>query len=280
MAISANTLFHFTKFNYLRSIIEDGYFLPRYSFEMFNCQEKFIVAYPMVCFCDISLSQITSHAKDYHKNGIGLTKTWGQTNKINPVLYIQKESYVHEILINLLNKQNFHSENGSSYLKVTDSLLREKIFKLFELSAFFKPSRGKIWEKTERSFKLKSLPKSNLSRALTKNFYNEREWRFVPNILDKRTDNKNLIPINFIPEIFFKDNDGNFSNEIFESHNKKLKEFKLPFKSEDVKYIIVEGGPQMHDLIDHIQQLDKYSPLDKNHLITKIITLKQIQNDF
>jgi len=64
----------------------------------------------------------------YIKNGnkckytISFHKIWGQNNKINPVLYIQEESYVHNILTNLLNKQKFHSENGNTYLEVQGTL--------------------------------------------------------------------------------------------------------------------------------------------------------------
>ena len=75
MAISANTLFHFTRdMDTLLSILRSKFY-PRL------CLEQKIVptldlrlAIPMVCFCDIPLSQISEHTEMYGEYAIGIKK--------------------------------------------------------------------------------------------------------------------------------------------------------------------------------------------------------------
>jgi hypothetical protein len=82
--ISSNTLFHFTdKRENLINILENE-FRPHFCLENFNFfahdmnyREGFEIAIPMVCFCDIPLSQARIHMKHYGEYGIGLSKEWG-----------------------------------------------------------------------------------------------------------------------------------------------------------------------------------------------------------
>lgn len=77
--LSANTLFHFT--NNIDNIINilTNEFSPRYCMESFEflggCDLE--IAIPMVCFCDIPLSQIKNHIENYGGYAIGLSKEWG-----------------------------------------------------------------------------------------------------------------------------------------------------------------------------------------------------------
>ena len=76
--ISANTLFHFTKtIDNIRNILTDT-FSPRYCLEhlAFMASENIDLAIPMVCFCDIPLSQIIDHVDTYGEYAIGLNKDW------------------------------------------------------------------------------------------------------------------------------------------------------------------------------------------------------------
>lgn len=74
--LSANTLFHFTKEkNTLINILKTKFY-PRLCLEdnFIFSKESTKMAYPMVCFCDIPLSQINNHAATYGKYAIGLKK--------------------------------------------------------------------------------------------------------------------------------------------------------------------------------------------------------------
>ena len=96
MTISSDTLFHFTNSvdNLLNILINE--FRPRYCLE--NTGKIFIEsgelqqAFPMVCFCDLPLSQSSHHLDFYGSYGIGMKKEWGIKNSINPVFYLHSQS--------------------------------------------------------------------------------------------------------------------------------------------------------------------------------------------
>lgn len=102
MPLSSNTLFHFTgNLENIIGILENN-FKPSYGIEtIYLGGAPFKLAYPMVCFCDIPLSQIRKHIKVYGPYGIGLSKDWGIRLGLNPVLYLEKNSslsnYIDEI---------------------------------------------------------------------------------------------------------------------------------------------------------------------------------------
>lgn len=53
--------------------------------------------YPMVSFCDIPLSLAKDQIEKYGSYAIGMTKEWGIKNSLNPVVYIEKDSYWQRI---------------------------------------------------------------------------------------------------------------------------------------------------------------------------------------
>jgi len=98
--ISANTLFHFTKsIDNLRNILTHT-FSPRYCLEHIDniSKEAIDLAIPMVCFCDIPLSQIKDHVNTYGEYAIGLSKEWAMSNGISPVFYLHYGSLTNEMI--------------------------------------------------------------------------------------------------------------------------------------------------------------------------------------
>jgi hypothetical protein len=114
--LSANTLFHFTtNTKSLLSILRNGLFV-RYSLENFEnlIHDQAEIVLPMVCFCDIPLSQVKRHTISYGKYAIGLSKKWGMNNKINPVIYAYPNSTTSEILNDIVKDiQSFYDIDES-----------------------------------------------------------------------------------------------------------------------------------------------------------------------
>lgn len=148
MTISSNTLFHFKRrYEYFIDYLKNGLW-PRYCIEP-NWNGK-TFAIPMVCFCDIPLSQIQQHVERYGKYAIGVTKDFAKRNNITPVLYLDSVS-----------------ELKKKYLDR-------------ELSAFTTPSTYNISFTEMMFYYIKRVEGKEESKQVK--FYNEREWRYVPPI--------------------------------------------------------------------------------------------------
>lgn len=111
----SNTFYHFTTKENVIGILKEG-FKPQLCWEDLNYiipdkpteeeKEEFQFAIPMVCFCDIPLSQINNHRKIYGDYGIGLSKDWIEQNNISPVLYAHKNSEITGALLRIWTRLN------------------------------------------------------------------------------------------------------------------------------------------------------------------------------
>lgn len=57
----------------------------------------------MVCFCDITLTEIKEYIKDYGCYGIGLKKQWAKKN-VAPVIYFNNKSSLIKTIYEKLNR--------------------------------------------------------------------------------------------------------------------------------------------------------------------------------
>jgi hypothetical protein len=242
MNISAKTLFHFTpKIEYLMSILDNGFF-PRYCLE-----SNFIMidvdrwAIPMVCFCDIPLSNTKEHIGKYGNYCIGLSKEWAIQKGLSPILYTTLNSNLSKSLIaqrkiileRLKNKDvNFSSE-------IYDRLLYTSFF-----------------VKEYEGYQNKKLKYENCIR-----FYDEREWRYVPSIMDFKD---NTHPPMISEKIVF-------DNNKLSIYNEKMQICSLKFKIEDIKYIIL---PTEKDIIEFSNKIFQ------GNLRNKILSFEKIFDDF
>ncbi len=255
MNLSSATLFHFTKeFEYLKSILEFGFY-PRYCMENIQSvdrnsgvKKKIKKAIPMVCFCDIPLSQVKNHIEFYGNYGIGLKKSWGQSAGLNPLLYLDKNSLLSDHLVELSNE--IFTEDKK------DKPEHKKLKKAYhEIIRYTKPYRGENFDR-------------NTSKVIEDYiFYNEREWRFVPQISDNEE-----IPI-YLKEDEFNSTD--YKNKC----NECMKECGLKFELSDISYLIVQHDFEIARIIEFIEKCNfKYS--ETKLLISKIQTKEQIMQDF
>lgn len=237
MPVSSNTLFHFTdSLDNLLNILSND-FIPNYSYEqiIFN-REKYEYKCPLVSFCDIPLAQIKEHLGMYGNYGIGLTKDWAIRNKLNPILYIEQNSLLSDSLIEILNTTLYDSEGSpEEYLKLRDII----IMHLKQYSGVFN-RRGQLF----RNYK----------------FYNEREWRYIPNGFNIIQDD---------------------ALEISEELKNELQKVKLVYHPNDIKYIIISHSNELDRMITDLSRIKRmYRGNIVQRVISRIITVEQIKEDF
>lgn len=252
--ISSNSLFHFTpKKEYLISILKQTY-VPRYCYEETKLSDKseragFESAIPMVCFCDISLSQMTNHIKMYGGYGLGMTKEWGIRKKLNPIIYVNPNSNISESVSQMA--ENLYQALDKHCSEITQNIWDEYM----NLSNFLKPYEGnfKRGNKTHKDVR----------------FYNEREWRYAPKI-------------EFDSEVKSNLTKEEFSNPtILKNENDKLFEYRLGFKPKDIKYIFVKNEKEIHPMMEKLRNIkSRFSRKEIDVLSSKIITTEQIKEDF
>ena len=252
-AISSDTLFHFTSKNNLLGILENEFY-PRFHLEEYQLNEttSFKIGIAMVCFCDIPLSMTYAHMANYGNYGIGMSKEWAKQNRLNPVLYLHKGSRTTQLIDAALSSitQDI-SDVGKSGIEIHSlTELRDLLFKLF---TYTKPFDGMITLK---------------GRSDYRKFYDEREWRYVPDISTYNGSQIMLL-------------EGQFAEPLLSQENEKLKKSKLRFEPNDINYIIIKDESERLDLINRIDRIkEKYDHDTKRVLLSKIITAMQISQDF
>lgn len=256
VTISSDTLFHFTEdFDTVISILKEG-FRPHYSLEDLGLYLTSIVskenifgrAFPMVCFCDIPLSQIRDHMKKYGHYGIGLSKAWGISKKVSPVIYTHRKSVITDIILQI-RKDNQGDMGGT---KVGNN---DKNRTFLHVLSFIKAYNGLLHKGGDKW--------ENVC------FYNEREWRFVPPPTDNLDD--------------FMITQERYSDPSFmDGQNRALGErMRLCFNPPDIKYIIVRHHVQVIQMIEKLEQIGRhYNSDDKRWISSTVIAAEQIEEDF
>jgi len=253
MAVSANTLFHFTDKTKLLKILDSSYFFAKYSKEYFKKvipdDSPFEISHiPMVSFCDLRLTQLSNptisiHTKDFGEYGLGFYKTWGIQNKVSPVVYIHSNSRATQVLELLRrNLNNINKEEREKF----------KLDSLSELIKFLKPYDG-------------HYQKGNWKKKLRR-YYDEREWRFIPD--------ENHFPV--IPHNKEKKNE--IKNQVNKLNN-ELENVPLHFEPKQIKYIIIKNDDDKSEVAMKIKSKRFEQEIETN-LITKIVTLKQLEEDY
>lgn len=234
MTLSSSTLFHFTKkMDTLLFILKDG-FWPRYCIEKGWGNRDIDFALPMVCFCDIPLAQISEHTTFYGNFGIGVCAKWiKKVKNLSPVQYI--------------------SLNSALYNRVNRELTKLKNRKYGELD----------YEYLSRVKKVSGEIKNEVDKNKIKKYYDEREWRYVPDMpvqqlivpVDKKTG---CDPLKL---------------------SEQTKDMKLALECDEIRYLIVPDEKARKKLIG---ELTNKMNLDQNQLyllLSRIVSLDLIKKD-
>lgn len=246
--IHSNSLFHFTKKEYLLNILQNN-FIPRYSKERFNNGSiTYDYWVPMVAFCDIPLSQIGRHIDEYGKYAIGLKRNWALENKLNPVQYYNHQSTFYSKYNKLMSSMNEKVKKSERSLLFTNNAVDDYLSAKY-LYTFFKPYQG-------YDFKLEN----------EKTFYEEREWRFVRESID--------FDDFMIPEPLVQ------ADIKIKNLNEKIIDKKLIFEPKDISCIIIEKDEERLEIVQMIKSIKGSFPHnDVEVLSTKILSIDQILSD-
>jgi len=250
--LSPSTLFHFTNsLNNLLGILNNTFY-PRYCYDEFdlidNDQQHFLEdAIPMVCFCDIPLSQLLNHINRYGHYGLGMTKQWGGSKGLNPVIYFNKNSHLarnYSVLTNNLLVDN--TPTGQAF---------------HNTMGYMKPYEGTLFRKGHRV-------KDRIR------FYDEHEWRYLPD--------KSLLTDRGIRG-FLQHHQYMNPQELADANSKlETNDTRLTFQADDIKYIIISGENQINQMIEKVRDIkgSRYDTETVDRLLSRIITVKQIKDDF
>lgn len=270
-----SSLFHYTEKESLKQILRIGLY-PNYCSEDFSTgNETFIVGIPMVSFCDIPLMRSKLFTDRYNKKyAIALKKEWGLKKNINPLLYIQNESIIHALKLYRTKEVALHrrlQEYGSDGNRITINLKPGENCELPELKDFINHgiqsyANRQLWGYCKKYYD---------EKRGTVN-YEENEWRYI--VLE---DTK-------CPWFWSKEEYEQWRGDKTEKKpesSEYLKEQKLTFEVSDITHIIVENEQDVLDFISYIKEVNMIGGNDlteeqKNLLITKIISWKDIENDF
>ena len=291
---SANTLFHFmNKLQYLLNALNKKALVPRYcdedisylGIEVDGCPKKNIHILQK-CFCDVPFHNLTNnfhveiaaddlaqmsevesneartyntHPAFYGKYAIAFSKRWGEQHDLQPVHYLNSLSNfsagIHDFL---------------EYVFCLEDLPEELYENILSKLSFIKPLRG-IMTRTLSTGRIVHF---------TKNFHDEKEWRYVPrgDVLHRCSLERVIVN----RDITKKKNEINKSLE-----EKKYCSLWLNFNYEDIKYLIVSNAWDRIDLIKYINSLptENFSDLlsideQKGLLISRILVLDEIRGDW
>ncbi|MHA8105019.1 abortive infection system antitoxin AbiGi family protein [Aquirufa nivalisilvae] len=221
--ISSTTLFNFTNsFDYLEDNLTNGIYCNN-TFEKLPIRN---IGYsvPMACFCDIPLSLIKEHFKWYGKYGIGINRSYARKIELMPVWYVTSENPLVKSLIEKKELDIFDKEYLLPYLK-----------------------------------QFIGNQKYNDGIDKRKKFYDEREWRYIPN--------SKLVEHNF--------------GQSFKSVNNSIHPpLRMKLDLSQIEYIIIENINEFDKIIKVLKKLTATTNVSFETLISKLITSRHIERDF
>lgn len=199
------------------------------------------VAFPMICLCDLTLSEFASNNWTYGEYAIGFTREWAIRKGFNPVCYYHHQSNLMQQMYKLVSDAN---NSG------LDGVLNMAIY----LLAYNKPVEGQLITSNREYHNYR--------------FYDEREYRMVPYFTQLK-GNKHMLSMEEYAS-YKKTHKG----------KSLLDEVSIEFDYDDINYIVVKSdmnvaqtkkifGDSLHKFNVNILTKDQvvYDIIGSNHNI-------------
>ena len=217
-------------------MLEHGIY-PRYIYERLPISnKKWYYTVAAKCFCDIPLGKIKTHLNWFGNYGLGISKAFLKEKGVSPIMYIHTES--HWILDALV-------KGGLDKLKTYPTL------------PFLKRHMG-------MDFKLEEEGAYTQSFRI---FYDEREWRYIPEDNDLETGDK----IDLIKEGIENARKKNLTNPYIKS--------KIQISTNVIEYIIINNFAEFRDLRLSLKRIFPNND-DYDLMLSKVLIAERIVRDF
>ena len=251
--IQADTLFTFTdKLENIINYLQKSTIFTRYcieNIEYLNIQKINNIAIPMKCFCDITLHRLSTHLEWYGYYGLAFSKEWGIKRGIQPVQYINPNSFLCKDF-----SETFISALDASIENETETQRKMKDFLLDQLM-MYKPNEG-------------IMENRRTNEKSAKCFTDECEWRFIADM--SSTDYSQV----YYDTGILTANLVDISNSL-----ELIPNLHLQFDYNDLKHIIIKNDHDFNSLVLEIKKLSISQEL-KDKLISKIIIWDTCKEDF
>jgi hypothetical protein len=255
-----DTLFHITKFDALKILLQEG-FKPSFAIE--KLKDKNIIV-PMVSFSNILLRDLgENEVLNYGEYGIGFSRNWAIKNNINPVIYSYQEGETltsitkfleNSVLVSRLKhfKKSFNEWSNnkigkfSSHIKVentskeaialADYLSQNYDEELIELLSDFADS---IYQSTKPIMFLAKPYLVQNRKGEDVIAYNDREWR------------KTYLDLNF-----FIEEEEEFKYWLDqEKPHLHDEQYRLNFEVSDISAILVRNSDDIGNIIQILEEI-------------------------
>lgn len=248
MSLSANTLFHFTQSFDTQIGILQTKFYPRACLESQVLSDifPFRFAPPMVCFCDIPLSQISDHVEKYGNYAIGIKKDWAMQQGVSPVLYVHEKSPVLQAIVKEIKDLKI--------TKTADGNLPDE-------------SMSKLMSYIQTAMMMKQYEGFDERHNKIVRYYDEREWRYIP---------PNTYPDepSFLLDRLYDD------EKLRASFNQSKTRYGVEFHPDVINYLIVAKESEILPLKRKLVTIKGGFSHDAVELLTtRIISMERIQQD-
>lgn len=273
-----SSVFKFTKeYELLEKMIENG-IIPNYCGEDLSFDsQRFYVGVPMSSFCDIPLTRLKVHTGRYGEFALALSKEWAIQKGLTPIMYIANDVVLESVYFHYQENQKVVDRYNRPDVK--KDLLRRAALSSFPLGDYARM----LNTQTEHAINthiigyLKKYEGVYIDGPIIN--YEENEWRY-------------LVPDENETKWFWSEDDylkwrfPNGDKTVKKpSPSNALKNYTLTFSCKDVRHVLVSDDEFKSRLLDFIKGLTTIggeSALEdqRNVLRSKIITLKEIEEDF